>query len=297
MLYSSHPIVNSIFNDDVTALSIWRLDNPNFVVDLDGRSENALTLSCAAKAESCVNSRRLWGLVPGDPALSATVQTRCISFIRKVANAIGENVRGLPAFRTALLLEMLDVAACLSRKDPALIDFHETIVSSLPSRDFATACAFFEREMLLIEPESLVILQKDLGCEKSITPGVIAKALAGRRIWGIRRVMFFGKCESWDGLGRRLSWPSLEGIDFSRGEVRALGESAFHSDKLKHVKFGRGLIVLGRWSFNWCRGLEKVVLPAGLKEIQARSFQHCSSLVEVGLPGGLWEIGLWAFCG
>jgi hypothetical protein len=118
MSISTIPIVKAIMRDDVSAFSIWCLANPNFVVELEGRKESALTLACAANARDCVNSMLLRGLVPGWRANQAAVQTGDTALMRKVDNATPDEISRFRPFLCAVLMELVDVSRSSGENSP-----------------------------------------------------------------------------------------------------------------------------------------------------------------------------------
>ncbi|MCQ2084545.1 MAG: leucine-rich repeat protein, partial [archaeon] len=93
------------------------------------------------------------------------------------------------------------------------------------------------------------------------------------------------------------SCTSLKSV-FIPASVTTLVEYAFYNCKaLESVEFeaGSGLTVLPDYLFSNCSSLTHVVLPDGLKRINAQVFFNCYSLVYVDIPEGVTEIGYKAF--
>ena len=97
----------------------------------------------------------------------------------------------------------------------------------------------------------------------------------------------------------------LERVVFPRS-LRRLSQGAFAKcGRLKEVRFGEGLIVLGtdeypKDGWYWCgvfqaSALESVALPPTLKRIGERIFRQCKNLKNIPLPDGLETIGIKSF--
>ena len=56
-----------------------------------------------------------------------------------------------------------------------------------------------------------------------------------------------------------------------------------------------GLEEIGKWAFAYCRSLERIVIPCGIKVIDKWAFEHFSQLTTVELNHGLEKIGANAF--
>ncbi len=75
-----------------------------------------------------------------------------------------------------------------------------------------------------------------------------------------------------------------------------IGESSFYQTAtLRSVTFGEALKSIGRYGFNGCPLIEKIVLPDSLVSIGNRAFYECAALSEVTFGEGLESIGVCAF--
>ena len=61
------------------------------------------------------------------------------------------------------------------------------------------------------------------------------------------------------------------------------------------MRLGDGLEVIRTRAFAYCRSLERIVIPRGVKVIDKWAFEHCSQLTTVELNHGLEKIGANAF--
>lgn len=98
----------------------------------------------------------------------------------------------------------------------------------------------------------------------------------------------FNKCEN------------LESINFPDEITHLPPEMFADCKKLKYVHLPQSLVSIKTdpWAmgfFAYCLGLEKVVLPPSLTDIQKGIFNGCTSLKEVTIPKGVTEIGSYAF--
>jgi len=58
---------------------------------------------------------------------------------------------------------------------------------------------------------------------------------------------------------------------------------------------GTALIRVGARAFSYCRNLQRIRLPEGLKFIEAEAFEACSSLEEISIPSTVILVGLECF--
>ena len=66
-------------------------------------------------------------------------------------------------------------------------------------------------------------------------------------------------------------------------------------DALSAIDIPAGVTDIGKMAFYYCRNLNSVVLPEGLKSLENETFRGCSSLANINLPEGLTHIGDRAF--
>ena len=80
--------------------------------------------------------------------------------------------------------------------------------------------------------------------------------------------------------------------------VTAIGGHAFSGSGLESVVIPDSVTLLGHYSvFRNCRGLKRVTLPNGIKEIPMYCFENCSSLAEIDIPASVTYVGFNAFNG
>jgi hypothetical protein len=171
-------------------------------------------------------------------------------------------------------MEMRNVAAFFSRKQPELAIWRDGLMQDLPSNDLSAAYAFWERALLENLRELLVIRQKGSIREEMTTERLIEKCLGSRKPELIKGILVFGDVKVWKPHRKwevqyhwtlRPLWPQDEFVDFS----------------------GSNLESLALWSFVNCRMLVEVVLPDTVMEVEARAFEACSRLEIVKLGNGL----------
>ena len=65
----------------------------------------------------------------------------------------------------------------------------------------------------------------------------------------------------------------------------------------KECTVPEGTEVIAKNAFNFCRNLERIVLPDTVRRMEEGSFFHCSALREFCLPKNIPQIPEWAFSG
>ncbi len=66
---------------------------------------------------------------------------------------------------------------------------------------------------------------------------------------------------------------------------RVVADEAFFGNGCREIELGEGVEYVGKSAFNCCLDLEKVVLPASIKEIGEKAFYDCYSLTEIVCMG------------
>ncbi len=84
---------------------------------------------------------------------------------------------------------------------------------------------------------------------------------------------------------------------FSPLMPRLKAEQKAARERIREIRMGEGIRGLGGSCFEACAGLERVVLPAGLKTVPERAFADCAALERIELPEGLTTVGSRAFFG
>lgn len=82
--------------------------------------------------------------------------------------------------------------------------------------------------------------------------------------------------------------------------VKRIGDRAFYLCKsLKSVSFAGDSAIedMGKYTFNHCRALTSVELPAGLRVLDDGCFSYCSSLETIAVPEGVAELKDVVFAG
>jgi hypothetical protein len=308
MMASDDSLFKAIMADDVSVLSRWSLDHCDFKVTIDGRDESVLTLACAANATNCVNSMLLRGLVPEAGAIAAAVRTGDTALIRKIEAAADPSTSLLPAYQTALYLEMESVAVFFARKQPDVTIWHSGLIKELPQDELRIACPMAARAVLETLPQILFVCQKEV-CDSTSKvlelETLISKCLGSRgseTIVRIRAVCGPGKWtlqgaytgDPWEAPGL---WPEVRIVELSESAVSSIGESSFaKSSKLNRVVLPDIVTELGNYAFSCCHSLTTVKVGKGMRSLGNYVFYQCESLVEVVLPDIVTQIGVGAFC-
>jgi hypothetical protein len=225
MSISTMPIVQAIMMDNVSAFSIWFLDHPDLVVDLEGRKKSALTLACAANAKDCINSMLLRGFVPGWRANQAAVQTGDTALMRKIDNATPDEISRFRASLCAALMEFVDVTRFFGRKVPRFVEWLAATVDGLPLEDLSLAYTILERAALQMDPHILVFWQRECDGQQVITEAIVTKVLAGRPGNMIERIVALGNWTDWRTDLNVISgqFSELESLDLSGGCFKSIG--------------------------------------------------------------------------
>ena len=85
----------------------------------------------------------------------------------------------------------------------------------------------------------------------------------------------------------------LQSIDFKN--VTTIGQSAFYGcTDLQSIDF-KNVTTIGQSAFENCKGLIKVIIPSGVKEIPEKSFYSCDKIEKVIIPASVVKIGDRAF--
>jgi hypothetical protein len=149
-----------------------------------------------------------------------------------------------------------------------------------------------------VEETVLVLDRCDFGEETIVGADVVSQGLGERRVWEIVHIQLVGKWREWAGKGP-MNWPSLCGFwtelevfDCSQSQLESIGNGAFeNSKKLKVVKLGMELMVIGDSAFSGCSALTELVLPDGVRKVGNGALGFCISLstlsigrVAAGLP-------------
>lgn len=96
---------------------------------------------------------------------------------------------------------------------------------------------------------------------------------------------------------KTLTVPSTVKYKKKTYRVTEVGSKAFYSyKKLKTVKIGKNVNKIGSKAFAECP-IEKLTLPASLKEIESSAFKDCKSLKSVTMGSNVSKIGSKAFYG
>lgn len=78
--------------------------------------------------------------------------------------------------------------------------------------------------------------------------------------------------------------------------VTAIGEEAFeYCDGLEEIVIPEGITRIGYHAFNWCKNLKRVVIPKSVTKIGCYAFENCRSLNDIVIPEGVREIWDYAF--
>lgn len=98
--------------------------------------------------------------------------------------------------------------------------------------------------------------------------------------------------------GRAFAGSCLREITLP-ASVTKLGNSVFcGTDYLRRVDFSKTkLESIGKYAFNYSKGIKEVLLPSTLKVIEQLEFADCTSLEEITIPDGVETIGEKAFYG
>ena len=87
---------------------------------------------------------------------------------------------------------------------------------------------------------------------------------------------------------------NLKGIDLPDGLLE-IGNEAFMESGLVEAVIPDSVTSIGKYGFNNCGALEKVILGTGITYIPEYGFGDCTALFEVALPSGLTAIHKYAF--
>lgn len=88
---------------------------------------------------------------------------------------------------------------------------------------------------------------------------------------------------------------SVKEIEFTRGGLTEIGDSAFYATRLTAFDFPSTLVSIGPSAFSQCKALAKIALPDSLKTIGEHGFSNCDSLAEVTFGSSLESLGMYAF--
>jgi len=97
---------------------------------------------------------------------------------------------------------------------------------------------------------------------------------------------------------------SLDGVLYSKDMTKIItypnahtAEYAQDGKLLKPASYtvAPGTNIIGHCAFYKCYGLEKVILPDSVEEIEDRAFHKCEGMTEINFPEGLHTIGKDAF--
>lgn len=90
----------------------------------------------------------------------------------------------------------------------------------------------------------------------------------------------------------------LDSSYYLEDEVEKIGRKAFScAAKLCSITYAGKLKEIEANAFEYCVGLENILLPRSVEIIGERAFQYCEKLVSVMLPHGIIRIGDCAFLG
>lgn len=79
--------------------------------------------------------------------------------------------------------------------------------------------------------------------------------------------------------------------------VKLIGEDAFRSSDVEHVKLPDSLMKIGKYAFLYAHDLVSIKLPKNVSTIDDGAFRGCKNLRDVQLNEGLTKIGFWCFSG
>ena len=86
----------------------------------------------------------------------------------------------------------------------------------------------------------------------------------------------------------------LSNIEFSEG-LESIGEGAFGYSSIEKLLLPASLKEIGTSAFEGCYKLSRVVIPEGVKSIGSSAFLRCEALKNVNIPKSVEEIGDTAF--
>ena len=84
---------------------------------------------------------------------------------------------------------------------------------------------------------------------------------------------------------------------YNNKPVKKIGDSAFYSQDIQHIKIPEGVTELGNYAFKNCDSLASITLPSTLASIGREVFHDCRKLKSIVIPSGVKSIGYKAFCG
>lgn len=92
---------------------------------------------------------------------------------------------------------------------------------------------------------------------------------------------------------------NLKEIIFEEGSrLKKIGPKSFNRSGIERIVIPRGVEEIQESTFSWCTNLKEVVFEEGseLKTIGESVFSDCSNLAKINLPDGLVNVDDWTFC-
>ncbi len=78
-------------------------------------------------------------------------------------------------------------------------------------------------------------------------------------------------------------------------EVKSIAERAFESSSITSVTIPNSVTYIGKWAFDHCYSLSRLILGNSLEGIGFCAFSYCRSLTSVTIPNSVKSIGGYAF--
>ncbi len=132
---------------------------------------------------------------------------------------------------------------------------------------------------------------------------LIKKVIVGDSISTICDHSFYG-CSSLENItlpfvGESLngenSFGYIFGNNYYSGGYRLVHDGNYIPESLKYVTITGGNI--NSSAFRYCKNIEEILIPEGIKIISSDAFRECSSLIKINIPSTIEEIGSNAFYG